>query len=101
MIQLKTLNKRIATRSQGIFYKPVVNEEEKEVDKVYLIRWIDRDGREKLKTVDKHSQGVRIATCIVLRNNTISAVSLGADALSYKGANNKCFDAKSVLLGVA
>ena len=80
MIQLKTLNKRIATRSQGIFYKPVVNEEEKEVDKVYLIRWIDRDGREKLKTVGKHSQGVRIATCIALRNNTISAVSLGADA---------------------
>jgi len=68
MIQLKTLNKRIATRSQGIFYKPVINEEEKEVDKVYLIRWIDRDGREKLKTVGKHSQ------------NTISAVSLGADA---------------------
>ena len=55
MIQLKTLNKRIATRSQGVFYKPVVNEEEKEVDKVYLIRWIDKDGREKLKTVTKHS----------------------------------------------
>ncbi|MEA2091418.1 MAG: hypothetical protein U9O83_03510 [Campylobacterota bacterium] len=32
MIQLKTLNKRIATRSQGVFYKPVVNEKEKEVD---------------------------------------------------------------------
>ena len=36
MIQLKTLNRRIATRSQGVFYKPVVNEEEKEVDKVYF-----------------------------------------------------------------
>ncbi|MDF1884560.1 hypothetical protein JHD49_11475, partial [Sulfurimonas sp. SAG-AH-194-C21] len=78
MIQLKTLNKRIATRSQGIFYKPVVNEEEKEVDKVYLIRWIDNDGREKLKTVGKHSQGIRIATCLALRNNTVSSVALGS-----------------------
>ena len=80
MIQLKTLNRRIATRSQGVFYKPVVNEEEKEVDKVYLIRWIDNDGREKLNTVGKHSQGVRIATCIALRNNTVSSVALGSDA---------------------
>lgn len=80
MIQLKTLNKRIATKSQGVFYKPVVNEQEKEVDKIYLIRWIDNDGREKLKTVGKYSQGVRVATCITLRNNTISAIALGAEA---------------------
>jgi len=33
----------------------IVNDEEKEVDKVYLIRWIDNDGRPKLKTVGKHS----------------------------------------------
>ena len=33
MIQLKTLNKRIATKSKGVFYKPVVNEEEKEIDR--------------------------------------------------------------------
>lgn len=31
MIQLITLNKRIATRSQGVFNKPVVNEEEKQI----------------------------------------------------------------------
>ncbi|WP_321778760.1 hypothetical protein [Sulfurimonas sp.] len=80
MIQLKTLKKRTATRSQGVFYKSIVNDEEKEVDKVYLIRWIDNDGRTKLKTVGKHSQGVRITTCIALRNNTISAVTLGNDA---------------------
>ena len=80
MIQLKTLNKRTATRSQGVFYKSIVNDEEKEVDKVYLIRWIDNDGRPKLKIGGKHSQGVRIAICIALRNNTISAVALGNDA---------------------
>ncbi len=36
MIQLKTLNKRIATKSQGIFYKPVVNEEEKSLKTLNL-----------------------------------------------------------------
>ena len=53
MIQLKTLNKRIATKSLGVFYKSVVNEQEKEVDKVYLIRWKEKDERPKFKTVGK------------------------------------------------
>ena len=80
MIQLKTLNKRIATKSQGIFYKEVVDEELKVVDKVYLIRWVDEDGREKSKTVGKYSQGVRIGYCTQMRNKTMSAISLGVDA---------------------
>lgn len=80
MVQTKTLNKRIATKSQGVFYKQVVDERGKEIDKVYLIRWLDEDGRERLKTVGKHSQGIRIATCAALRNKTITAVSLGTDA---------------------
>ena len=61
MIQLKTLNKRIATKSQGVFYKQIVDENNKEVDKVYIIRWLDEYGREKSKTVGKYSQGIRIA----------------------------------------
>jgi len=80
MIQLKTLNKRIATKSTGVFYKSIVNEDKKEVDKIYSIRWIDNDGLPRLKTVGKHSQGVRIAICSALRNNTVSSVSLGSDA---------------------
>ncbi len=80
MIQLKTLNKRIATKSQGVFYKQIVDENNKEVDKVYIIRWLDEDGREKSKTVGKFSQGIRIAYCVEMRNKTMSAVSLGMDA---------------------
>ena len=80
MIQTKTLNKRIATKSQGVFYKQVVDEKDKEIDKVYLIRWLDEDGREKLKTVGKHSQGIRIEQCKQLRNKTMTAVVLGTDA---------------------
>ena len=44
MIQLKTLNKRIATKSQGVLCKPVVNEQKKEVDKVYMISLISNKG---------------------------------------------------------
>ncbi len=80
MIQIKTLNKRIATKSQGVFYKQVVDAKGKEVDKVYLIRWLDADGREKLKTVGKHSQGIRINTCVEMRHKTMTAVALGTDA---------------------
>ncbi|MEA1891535.1 MAG: hypothetical protein U9N33_02345 [Campylobacterota bacterium] len=31
MIQLKTLNKRIATKSLGVFYKSVVNKQYKDI----------------------------------------------------------------------
>ncbi len=80
MIQTKTLNKRIPTKSQGVFYKQVVDEKGKEVDKVYLIRYLDEDGREKLKTVGKHSQGIRIQICVEMRHKTMTAVALGTDA---------------------
>ena len=80
MIQLKTLNKRIATKSQGVFYKEVIDEELKVVDKVYIIRWVDEDGREKSKTVGKYSRGIRIGYCSEMRNKTMSAISLGVDA---------------------
>ena len=80
MIQLKTLNKRISTKSPGVFYKEIVNEDSKVVDKIYSIRWTDKDGIGRLKTVGKFSQGIRISTCASLRNNTLSAASLGHDA---------------------
>ena len=57
MIQLKTLRKRIPTKSIGVFYKSIVNNDNKEVDKIYSIRWIDNDGLPRLKTVGKYSQG--------------------------------------------
>jgi len=80
MVQLKTLNKRIPTKSQGVFYKEIVNEQNRVVDKVYCIRWTDADGISRFKTVGKHSQGIRITTCTTLRNNTLTATTLGHDA---------------------
>ena len=55
-MNLKTLSKRIPTNEEGIFYKQIINENSKEVDKVYLIRYRDLD-KDKLKTIGKYSQG--------------------------------------------
>lgn len=58
-MNLKTLSKRIPTNEEGIFYKRIINENGKEVDKAYLIRYREND-TDKLKTIGKHSQGIRI-----------------------------------------
>ena len=48
------LNKKIPTSSTGIFYKEIINSDKKVVDKVYLIRYKDEIGRDKLKTIGKY-----------------------------------------------
>lgn len=42
-MNLKTLPKRIPTNAEGVFYKRIINENAKEVDKVFLIRYKDGD----------------------------------------------------------
>ena len=50
MINFKTLSKRIPTNEEGIFYKSIINENGKEVDKAYIIRYREND-TDKLKTI--------------------------------------------------
>jgi hypothetical protein len=38
-MNLKTLSKRIPTNEEGIFYKSIINDNGKEVDKAYIIRY--------------------------------------------------------------
>ena len=45
---LKTLPKRIPTNEEGIFYKSIINENNKEIDKICLIRYKENDN-DKLK----------------------------------------------------
>jgi len=67
----KTLPKKIATNKAGIFYKEVQQTTtddkgkvtSKIVDKVYVIRYRDFEGKEKLVTLGKFSEGIRIAYC--------------------------------------
>jgi hypothetical protein len=46
-LRLKTLNKRISTSEDGIFYKEIIDENNKVVDKIFLIRY--RDVKRTLK----------------------------------------------------
>lgn len=54
MINFKTLSKRVPTKKEGIFYKSIINDNAKEVDKVYIIRYLENDS-DKLKTIGKYS----------------------------------------------
>ncbi len=74
----KTLNKRIPTNSEGIFYKQIVSEEGKEIDKIYGIRYREK-GKDKLFTVGKHSAGIRINYCKQQRNSIINKIMLGEE----------------------
>jgi len=59
----KTLPKRHTTNSEGVYYKEIVSDDNKIVDKIYLIRWRDENGKELLKTIGKYSEGIREAFC--------------------------------------
>jgi len=74
----KTLNKRISTSSEGIFYKQIISESGNEVDKIYGIRYRE-NGKDKLFTVGKHSAGIRINYCKQKRNAIINKIMLGEE----------------------
>jgi len=77
-MNLKTLSKRIPTNEEGIFFKHIINDKDKEVDKVYVIRYRHND-KDKLKTIGKYSQGVRINYCKQIRNEIITKLRLGEE----------------------
>jgi integrase len=78
MINFKTLSKRIPTNEEGIFYKSIINENGKEVDKTYIIRYREND-TDKLKTIGKYSQGIRINYCKQIRNEILIKLRLGEE----------------------
>ena len=55
----RTSSKRIQTRTAGVFYKEIISDSNKVVDKVYGIRYLDEDGKERLKIIGKYSEGIR------------------------------------------
>ncbi len=77
-MSLKTLSKRISTSENGIFYKEIVNENGKIVDKVFLVRYREND-KDKLVTIGKYSAGIRIAFCKQKRNEILNSIRLGED----------------------
>jgi len=74
---MKVLSPKIPTSCTGIFYKEIVNNDNKVIDKVFLIRYKDEIGRDKQKTIGKYSQGIRLAYCKAIRDETIVKIKLG------------------------
>jgi len=74
---MKVLSPKIPTSYAGVFYKEIVNDEKKIVDKVFLIRYKDEIGRDKQKTIGKYSQGIRLTYCKAIRDETIVKIKLG------------------------
>ncbi|NCO00634.1 MAG: hypothetical protein GW906_02205 [Epsilonproteobacteria bacterium] len=60
---MKTLSRRVATKTAGVFYKDIVSHTNSVVDKVFIIRYKDINGRDKLTTIGKFSDGIREAYC--------------------------------------
>ena len=77
-MQFKTLPKKIPTNEEGIFYKSIINENGKEIDKTYIIRYRENN-IDKLKTVGKYSQGIRINYCKQVRNEILMKMRLGEE----------------------
>jgi len=70
---------RIPTKTEGVFYKEIFDDKGKVVDKKFLIRWIDENGKSKLKTIGNYSGGIRERYCKAKREEIITKIRLGED----------------------
>ena len=88
--KLKTLPKRNATKSEGIFYKEIIdlNNKNKVVDKQYIIRYRQND-KDKLFTVGKEKKdGITLTYVKTKRTEFINKINLGEDPLAHKKKKN-------------
>lgn len=74
----KILPKKISTNEEGIFYKSIINENGKEIDKTFIIRYRENNV-DKSKTIGKYSQGIRINYCKQIRNEILMKLRLGEE----------------------
>ena len=77
---LKVLPTRHTTKYDGVYFKEIIAENGKVVDKQYIIRWRDENGKDRLKTIGKHSEGVRPPYCKNKRDEIVVKLRLGEDA---------------------
>ncbi len=100
---MKTLPKKIATKITGLFYKEIVSDKNKVIDKVYLIRYRDINGRDKLQTIGKYSKGIREAYCKtvldeiqhkVKTGDLLPTVARAKSNLTFDDVTNMYFDEK-------
>jgi len=75
----KTLKKRIPTNEKGIFYKSIIDKNNKEVDKVYFVRYKDNNNKDTLIRIGKYSEGIRLAYCKAKRDEITTKIRLKED----------------------
>ncbi len=71
--------KRTPTKTYGVFYKDIFNEKGKSIDKKYIIRWLDENGKDRLKTIGNYSAGIRERYCKSKRDEIVIKIRLGED----------------------
>jgi len=76
---MKTSSKRIPTNTKGVFYKEIISKKAKLVDKVYSIRYVDENNRDRLITIGKYSEGIREAYCKAKLNEINTKIRLGEE----------------------
>jgi len=76
MANLKTIQKKISTKDEGVFYKEVVNENNKVVDKIFLIRYRE-NYTDKQMTIGKFSEGIRLEFCKAKRIDILNKIRHG------------------------
>lgn len=84
-IFFKTLPKRIPAKKPGVYYKEIEkttiddkgNSKTKIDDKIYLIRYKDKNDTWKFKTIGKYSEGIREEYCNTKRIELVNQLKLG------------------------
>lgn len=86
--RVKILNKRYPTKAEGVFYKEIIDlDTYKVIDKQYIIRYRHND-KDKLLTVGKESEGIKITYAKNKRIEILNKIRLGEDPLAHKKKKN-------------
>ena len=83
--EIKTLSTRVKTTNEGIFYKEIekISIDNKGkirksiIDKVFIVRYRDHKGKDRLVTIGKYSEGIREAYCKEKRAEFIALAKNG------------------------
>ena len=78
-----TSSKRTPTKTIGVFYKEITNDNGTVIDKQYGIRWNDENGKSRLKNIGTYSSGIRENFCKKLRDEIVVKVNLGERAPKF------------------
>jgi integrase len=78
MQTLTTKHKKHLTKYEGIFYKEIINQNNKVVDKIFLIRYRDMYSDKQL-TIGKFSSGIRAEYCKNKRDEIVNKLRLGEE----------------------